>query len=182
MDDVLGVSRSLSLHMVNQIVQYNIAKCSEGKCLNQLFLSNLLQELDFQGHLLGNHIAHRLTISSSSVWDDKRGLVFLCKNVWPFLFQKQADKLQANGKGTYIIKDSNIPWISNITVKFINSNNASDMKLRSRMLIQSYQALISGILRGVLDSLGIYSTVDPQQDDPDSLTCTFKVSIKKTSE
>jgi trafficking protein particle complex subunit 6 len=95
---------------------------------------------------------------------------FLCKDIWPELFNKQIDKLQTNHRGVFVLKDLNFLWLSEA---FGNSEAARC----HAMLLLSFPC---GLIRGVLSNLGIPAAVscDFLSDGVNMASCAFNIKVK----
>lgn len=67
--------------------------------------------LELAGYFLGVKITDRLTLDRARFFHQRDCLKFVCREVWQFFFRKQADRLQTNKKGGYIILDETAPWL-----------------------------------------------------------------------
>merc|ERR1712173_176817 len=70
---------------------------------------------------------------------------YLCKDFWRECFGKQADRLQTNYKGTFVLRDEDFVWIRHV----VDTENA-------RATVQ----LAGGVLVGALEALGYKSTLE----------------------
>ena len=88
------------------------------------------------------------TQSSSTAKDRNNLMKFLCKEVWNYLFLKQADRLQSDRRGGFIVYDSNFRWLVSLSC-----HDDPEQKTASNIahLLLAYPA---GIFRGVLTTLG----------------------------
>jgi trafficking protein particle complex subunit 6 len=95
---------------------------------------------------------------------------FLCKDIWPELFNKQIDKLQTNHRGVFVLKDLNFLWLSEA---FGNSEAA---RCHAMLLL----AFPCGLIRGVLSNLGIPAAVscDFLSDGVNMASCAFNIKVK----
>lgn len=95
---------------------------------------------------------------------------FLCKDIWPEIFNKQIDKLQTNHRGVFVLKDLNFLWLSEA---FGNSEAA---RCHAMLLL----AFPCGLIRGVLSNLGIPAAVscDFLADGVNMASCAFNIKVK----
>ncbi|KAL8425094.1 hypothetical protein Efla_001483 [Eimeria flavescens] len=70
--------------------------------------------LHASGFRVGSRVAERLTLKCCRMPEQRECVKFVCKDLWHFLFQKQADRLQTNRRGGYVIHDANLPWLRRV--------------------------------------------------------------------
>mmetsp|Transcript_7488 Transcript_7488/g.28324 ORF Transcript_7488/g.28324 Transcript_7488/m.28324 type:complete len:170 (-) Transcript_7488:102-611(-) len=92
---------------------------------------------------------------------------FVCKDLWLSLFQKQADRLQTNHRGMFVLNDGNFHWLKRLGKR----RDPSALELSEHIL-----DFACGILRGALTNLGIQSAVYAEIKEIPS--CTFTVKVK----
>lgn len=95
---------------------------------------------------------------------------FLCKDVWMEIFRKQIDKLQTNHRGVFVLKDSDLRWLSRFPVG----------PEESRVAALRLLAFPCGVIRGSLANLGIPSVVscDFLVDGQNMSSCSFNIKVK----
>ncbi|CBZ49864.1 putative transport protein particle component Bet3 domain-containing protein [Neospora caninum Liverpool] len=71
-----------------------------------------LATLEAAGFQIGVRLLERLSLRlQTRMWEQRECLKFVCKDLWQILFQKQADRLQTNRRGGYVIQDHSLPWL-----------------------------------------------------------------------
>jgi len=114
------------------------------------------------GVQIGARLAERYTSVLARLTEQLDIIKFICKefvtchfqrghsrlvltncNQWISIFRKQADKLQTNYLGVYVLHDYRMPWISRL------SNSAEELQKAHEMI-----ALAVGIIRGALENMG----------------------------
>eukprot|EP01053_Blabericola_migrator_P003285 Blabericola_migrator_1__3284@NODE_1968_length_3487_cov_234_827485_g1252_i0_p2_GENE_NODE_1968_length_3487_cov_234_827485_g1252_i0NODE_1968_length_3487_cov_234_827485_g1252_i0_p2_ORF_typecomplete_len148_score5_08TRAPP/PF04051_16/3_6e17_NODE_1968_length_3487_cov_234_827485_g1252_i0334777 len=100
-------------------------------------------------------------------------LKFICREVWVFFYGKQADRLQTNKRGGYIIFDAGPPWLRGCPVyeppgeevgetdfpTILSQEGASGKTHRFRASADAQASIMAGIIRGSLSVLGCESAV-----------------------
>eukprot|EP00397_Hematodinium_sp_SG-2012_P039132 GEMP01042682.1.p1 GENE.GEMP01042682.1~~GEMP01042682.1.p1 ORF type:complete len:159 (+),score=27.10 GEMP01042682.1:68-544(+) len=134
------VSESALIFVVHELMQHSRAHSHTN-----------LQEIGFA---LGIRIAECLCAEDRSppisayktdTLSQKELIKWMCKDCWTYLWQKNADRLQTNRRGGYVIQDSDFAWIRTM-------QDESDVK--------ALLPLPVGILRGILSALGLKPIVD----------------------
>mmetsp|Transcript_14405 Transcript_14405/g.35115 ORF Transcript_14405/g.35115 Transcript_14405/m.35115 type:complete len:200 (-) Transcript_14405:183-782(-) len=95
------------------------------------------------GVQIGARLAERYTSVLARLTEQLDIIKFICKEFWISIFRKQADKLQTNYLGVYVLHDYRMPWISRL------SNSAEELQKAHEMI-----ALAVGIIRGALENMG----------------------------
>jgi hypothetical protein len=95
---------------------------------------------------------------------------FLCKEVWMQVFNKQIDKLQTNHRGVFVLRDSELTWLTRFP----------DQTEHSRVTAIRLLAFPVGIVRGCLANLGIPAVVscDFLADGATMAACSFNIKVK----
>ncbi|EZG55084.1 transport particle component Bet3 domain protein [Gregarina niphandrodes] len=147
------------------------------------------------GYSLGARITDKLMLEKSRCHVQKDIFKFVCRELWQLFFQKQADRLQTNKKGGYIIFEEASPWLKRLLpyegmdsgkVPLINvkcGNDAATLlsekeKKRTASFGNSADAqaaLICGIIRGALTILGCPCLVSYDLENPPS--CSFHALV-----
>ncbi|KAK1932880.1 hypothetical protein X943_001223 [Babesia divergens] len=118
-------------------------------------------ELELHGYYLGSKIVTRLTLGKGCIWDQNGCVIFVCKELWKYLFGTNASRLQSNSQVT-----TGLPkGVKDPTYKRTAKSNEYKMH---------YLHLIAGIVRGALASLGLRATVVPSIE----ATYVFKVYLQ----
>ncbi|PVU87184.1 hypothetical protein BB559_006183 [Furculomyces boomerangus] len=128
------------------------------------------KKLDEIGFRVGQKISERYTAEIQRFVDAIGVIKFICKEIWYSLFNKQIDNLKTNHKGIYIIQDLRFKWITKISNYQTNS--------LAKEKTSQYLHLVTGMLRGILERVGITSTVT--FDIEDSPQCSFQIKITKS--
>ena len=98
--------------------------------------------------------------------DELDVIKFLCKELWTETFKKQADKLQTNHKGIYVLHDNNFRWLQRLS-------SATSLPEEATV----YTHFPAGVIRGMLHSFGIRATVLAQV--PSLPKCSFTITVAK---
>ncbi|GIX61032.1 trafficking protein particle complex subunit 6B, putative [Babesia caballi] len=180
-------SKHVEVLLIHELVKYYLARglrkgsASPGKSTESQSQSaeahtSVKAALELHGHYLGGKIATRLTLGKGRIWDQNSCVIFVCKNLWTYLFGSNVSRLQSNSQGTYVILCETIPWLN----AFGPSQSASNPSAESArpFLTNDYKLLylhlIAGIVHGALASLGLAATVAPSIED----AYKFKVSLQ----
>lgn len=96
---------------------------------------------------------------------------FVSKEFWMEVFQKRIDKLQTNHRGVFVLKDSDLRWLSRLP------SNQEDARVAALQVV----AFPCGLVRGALANLGVRPVVvfcDICADGANMAACSFQVKIK----
>jgi hypothetical protein len=99
-------------------------------------------------------------------------LKFICKELWPAIWEKQVDNLRTNHKGVYVLQDNVFKPLLRLSLP--NGPNAAKETMAATRI---QLAIPTGIIRGALARLNITSTVVAETTQIPQ--CTFH--IKTTS-
>ena len=128
------------------------------------------QKLESMGFDVGFRLVERLAKDQPYLHSDPIHIIkYLCKDFWIAVFGKQVDKLQTNNQGMYILHETALRWISNISCA-----NEAEMERHAR----PYCSLAVGVVRGALHNLGMAPEVRMDMDfskSPTRPTCIFVV-------
>mmetsp|Transcript_2900 Transcript_2900/g.8378 ORF Transcript_2900/g.8378 Transcript_2900/m.8378 type:complete len:172 (-) Transcript_2900:129-644(-) len=91
---------------------------------------------------------------------------FICKDLWLALFQKQADRLQTNHRGMFVLNDGNFTWLKRL-------GHRTDEK--SVAMAEHILDFACGILRGALTNLGLSTAVYAEIKELPGVSFTVKV-------
>lgn len=143
------------------------------------------------GFRVGSRVTERLTLKCLRMPEQRECVKFVCKDLWHFLFQKQADRLQTNRRGGYVIHDANLPWlrrVSHFAVPVINPSlsykgaEAGALEHQEGEILraaatqpQLHVAFVCGAIKGALAALGLDCTVTAEAPRPP--TCAFQIRI-----
>ncbi|KAL8452726.1 hypothetical protein Emed_001290 [Eimeria media] len=134
-----------------------------------------LPVLHSSGFRLGSRVAERLSLKCCRMPEQRESVKFVCKDLWHFLFQKQADRLQTNRRGGYVIHDANLPWLRRISpfaapppaappaAAAGRGSQSLQQQLDDELLRaaatqpQLHVAFVCGAIRGALAALGLES-------------------------
>lgn len=139
------------------------------------FSTALLEEAGFN---LGLRLHERLILPKNRIWDSRECVKFICKDLWCFLFQKQADRLQTNRKGGFVILDNNLPPLRYVTAPQSADSTevtsvAVPLRPNNHHSPAAHLVYVCGIIRGALTNSGFGCTVQAQ--------CLAPPSCKSTS-
>lgn len=139
-------------------------------------------KMERMGYSVGFRLCERLsqnrTFAASAAGKDPASIAaaaqleavkFLCKEVWMEVFRKQIDKLQTNHRGVFVLKDSELRWLTRLP-----TNQESARVVAILML-----AYPCGIIRGALANLGVPAVVSCDFSDGQNMSaCSFNIKIK----
>eukprot|EP00468_Gymnochlora_sp_CCMP2014_P000311 CAMPEP_0167743964 /NCGR_PEP_ID=MMETSP0110_2-20121227/2311_1 /TAXON_ID=629695 /ORGANISM="Gymnochlora sp., Strain CCMP2014" /LENGTH=140 /DNA_ID=CAMNT_0007628399 /DNA_START=150 /DNA_END=572 /DNA_ORIENTATION=+ len=104
--------------------------------------------MESMGMHVGKRLAERYTCYVPRINAQLDMIKFICKEFWTEVFRKQADKLQTNYQGIYVLHDYNLPWFSKLSHTNIELQEA-----------QALASLACGIVKGALLNLGMKAKV-----------------------
>lgn len=138
--------------------------------------------LERMGYLTGYRLTERL--AQSKTWNavpnqdaaaavasqQLEAVKFLCKECWMEIFGKQIDKLQTNHRGVFVLKDSQLRWLTRFPIG----------QETSRVMAIRLLAFPCGIIRGCLANLGIPAVVscDFLSDGQNMSACSFNIKVR----
>ncbi|CDR96859.1 TRAFFICKING PROTEIN PARTICLE COMPLEX SUBUNIT 6B, putative [Babesia bigemina] len=176
-------AKHVQLLLIHELVKYYLARSlrkrssspqsAEPQSQSSDGHASVKAALDLHGYYLGARIATRLTLGKGRIWDQNTCVIFVCKNVWTYLFGTNAGRLQSNSQGTYIIMCDQIPWLSHLGARAPVAGGSDGLGFSEDYKL-FYLHLLAGIVRGCLAALGLSATVSPHMDD----TYKFKVSLQ----
>ncbi|PFH31839.1 transport protein particle (trapp) component, bet3 protein [Besnoitia besnoiti] len=157
-----------------------------------------LAVLETAGFQVGVRLLERLSLRlQARVWEQRECLKFICKDLWQILFQKQADRLQTNRRGGYVIQDHSLPWLRRLRPTAASAAASADLhEGAERANVESealavkqteaavatltqepliHVALVCGIIRGALANMGLTCTVTAEVTA--SPYCSFQIRI-----
>ncbi|ODV59812.1 Trs33p [Ascoidea rubescens DSM 1968] len=94
---------------------------------------------------------------------------FICRDVWKKLYDKQMDNLRTNHRGTFVLIDSNFKDLTRMS----SSKGINDTIIKCK----PYVWFPCGIIRGILSSLDIDSTVNFEITKFPSVTFNVQTNI-----
>eukprot|EP00472_Partenskyella_glossopodia_P007828 CAMPEP_0197518906 /NCGR_PEP_ID=MMETSP1318-20131121/4161_1 /TAXON_ID=552666 /ORGANISM="Partenskyella glossopodia, Strain RCC365" /LENGTH=279 /DNA_ID=CAMNT_0043069595 /DNA_START=74 /DNA_END=913 /DNA_ORIENTATION=+ len=100
------------------------------------------------GAMVGRRLAERYTASLSRLTEQLDIIKFICKDFWIEVFHKQADKLQTNYLGIYVVHDYKFPWLTRLS-------HSKEELYHAELVL----AMATGIIRGALENLGMKAKV-----------------------
>lgn len=115
------ISSSSVLLLQQEFISYACRRC-HGNRLEALSL------LDSVGYQIGIRLLERLSLKfHQRLFEQRECLKFICKDVWFCLFQKQADRLQTNRRGGYVIQDHSLPPLRRLSYppSFFSASSSS---------------------------------------------------------
>ncbi|EAZ51443.1 Trafficking protein particle complex subunit 6B, partial [Cryptosporidium parvum Iowa II] len=122
-------------------------------CKDSLIRELSMSTLEESGFYLGIRLVERLSVFRHRIYDQKEIIKFICKDLWNFIFLKQADRLKTNRRGGYAILDNELIWLS----KLPSSISANSRKVQFEPAINVI--IVCGIIRGALQHLGLTCSV-----------------------
>ena len=158
---------------------------SEFDSTSNIDLNQNLTKLESMGYRLGQMIVERSTINATPKTEIE-SLKFVCKSVWPILFNKEIDRLTTNRAGTYILIDNTFPfYVASWCEKSDSSrksktpeNSDDDNKAVPSDYTLIYISFIGGIIRGALCCSGHVSMVTSEITGEES---SFKLQVAISS-
>mmetsp|Transcript_20376 Transcript_20376/g.33494 ORF Transcript_20376/g.33494 Transcript_20376/m.33494 type:complete len:210 (-) Transcript_20376:153-782(-) len=129
--------------------------------------SKAIAKMDEMGVQVGARLAERYTSALVRLSQQLDTIKFICKEFWISTFKKQADKLQTNYLGIYVVHDYKFPWFTRL------SNTKDEVKEA-----QALAALATGIIKGALENMGMKAKVTCELTTLPR--CSFTIVDKKT--
>lgn len=130
--------------------------------------------LEQNGFYIGSRLIERLMLIKPIVGEQIECVKFICKDFWILLFQKQADRLQTNCKGEYVIQEKCLGWIKYMVYgpggTETNEDSVSVEDLTALLI-----ALACGIIRGALTCLGFPCIITAEYNSPPA--CSFQIRM-----
>ncbi|KAF8817820.1 transport protein particle (trapp) component, bet3 protein [Cardiosporidium cionae] len=177
------VADSTTSLLIQEIVRYSAKRCGG----DREELQHLLEDI---GYPIGFRVVERLSLTNRLRFTEKREILkFICKDLWNFLFRKQADRLQTNQKGDFVIFENSLPWLKDFTGVSTSSVGPSTLTSSELKRISGpdatlwknpsfYVFFICEIIRGALSHLGLSCTVTG--DVSAAPACSFSVVISSS--
>ncbi|UVC49894.1 hypothetical protein MACK_003511 [Theileria orientalis] len=169
------VSKKSHIVLIHEIVKYHIRRSSPDLLLvsktnskglsHSVTHSSIINSLEDQGYYLGSRIVSRLTIGKGRIWDPNKCMIFICRELWIYLFGKQAKRLQSNSQGIYIVFSDELYWLENLQFSYKKHDDPSENPSFEEYK-DFYLSFISGVLRGSLKSLGFACSVTGEYNIP----------------
>lgn len=140
--------------------------------LLDLYTSILHTRLLTLGHRVGVSLSERFSASTASsprplFTSPLDAIKFLCKDLWTLLFKKQIDNLKTNHRGVYVLTDSMFRPLTKMSM-------TTRERTEAMRKAQTYLWFPCGLIRGVLESLGIEVTVQAETSELPSATFQIK--------
>ncbi|CAE7549884.1 Trappc6b [Symbiodinium natans] len=115
------------------------------------------------GFATGLRLITRLTASKIPITTERMVMKFVCKELWTYLFNKPASRLQVDKQGRYLIQDHAFRWLQSFPVlsadapRSVNSTASQEASVLSELqeLTALHLALPCGVLQGALFGLGL---------------------------
>eukprot|EP00873_Tetraselmis_striata_P025716 jgi/Tetstr1/445980/TSEL_003537.t1 len=127
--------------------------------------------LESIGVRVGRQMIDRMTADRPRFGEPLEVIKFICKEFWAEMFQKQADNLKTNHRGTFVLQDNRFRWLARLAP----DANAAKLPQVSE-LAQEYLHFPCGIIRGALSNLGVNCTVTA--DATHLPGCAFTIRMK----
>mmetsp|Transcript_36816 Transcript_36816/g.83305 ORF Transcript_36816/g.83305 Transcript_36816/m.83305 type:complete len:185 (-) Transcript_36816:168-722(-) len=147
--------------------------------LDRLGREAAMRQLNAVGYSTGMRLATRLSASRFPIVAERHVMKYLCKELWPPLFRKPADKLQTDRHGYYIIQDTSFRWLEQLSPPASSGGGdtgARDAGLHEAALL--HLSLPCGLIRGMLLAIGLESTVSAEVSVSTLPACSFIVALK----
>mmetsp|Transcript_54047 Transcript_54047/g.105733 ORF Transcript_54047/g.105733 Transcript_54047/m.105733 type:complete len:195 (+) Transcript_54047:175-759(+) len=172
-----GSSHSLvSRSAVNFVHQELISFCIAS---NSWDYEGSLATVEDAAFPLGAKIVERLTLFKPRLPDQKNCVKFVCKDFWNYIFNKNADQLQTNRKGGYVIRDYALSWFQPFSGTVDPERRLPGMQLTASQHAHIHGTFLAGLVRGALTSLGVPCTV--VADCTSLPSCVLHVKIPSAS-
>lgn len=141
--------------------------------------ATLLEEL---GYNMGIKLCERLLVLKERMRSQRDCVKFICKELWICAFGKQADRLQTNRKGGYVILENNFRPLIHVLPGQISGTIGSSLNTSDRQALLASACLIHtcGLIRGALLNIGYASTVTAESENPP--VCLFKIDLEHQPE
>eukprot|EP00914_Ancora_sagittata_P002576 GHVO01005599.1.p1 GENE.GHVO01005599.1~~GHVO01005599.1.p1 ORF type:complete len:198 (+),score=27.41 GHVO01005599.1:56-595(+) len=173
------------MHVKLELVKYVVLRNGTE---NYVTCISSLQEM---GYEMGIRMIERMCVNRSRFPNQREILKYLCKDVWTTLFSKQADRLQTNGQGNYVIQDHAFLWAKGLTTQTLTSTDLSTSLPKEEgdegapWLNPIYHlALACGIIKGALAVLLDIPICNVTADilAADKTACIFHVTLSPVTE
>ncbi|XP_053993122.1 trafficking protein particle complex subunit 6B-like [Hylaeus volcanicus] len=164
------LSETFYYFLLHEIIKYTYQALSQSINIDKKLVANQCR-LFFEkfGFTIGVKIHERLSIQKQRICKPEDCLKFVCKNLWDFLFFKQADRLQTNRKAEFMIMDKNLPPLR---------YGIQPPTAQYQLFCYSSKASLPffcGIIRGVLTNLNLPNCVTADARNPP--TCYFHIHL-----
>ncbi|KZO99772.1 transport protein particle component [Calocera viscosa TUFC12733] len=120
---------------------------------------------------VGGNLAEKLCRDRTRFADPLDSVKFLCKEIWPAIWDKQVDNLRTNHRGVYVLQDAAFRPLVRLSSPFGSAEAAKRAKL--------HLAFPCGVIRGALARLGLHGTVTAEVTTLPQ--CTFQIKIPKNT-
>eukprot|EP00747_Dinoflagellata_sp_TGD_P166330 gnl/TRDRNA2_/TRDRNA2_188961_c0_seq1.p1 gnl/TRDRNA2_/TRDRNA2_188961_c0~~gnl/TRDRNA2_/TRDRNA2_188961_c0_seq1.p1 ORF type:complete len:193 (-),score=39.01 gnl/TRDRNA2_/TRDRNA2_188961_c0_seq1:39-617(-) len=136
-------------------------------------------QLEAIGFSTGMRLVTRLTATRFPITAEQGALKFVCKELWGYLFRKDASRLQADRRGNYIIQDTAFRWLQQF-VPPEGGRPADEEALREVCL--AHLAFPCGLIRGALLAIGVECSVTADLSVATLPGCNFTVALKEVQQ
>ncbi|EJT98896.1 transport protein particle [Dacryopinax primogenitus] len=127
--------------------------------------------LENMGVQVGGNLAEKLCRDRQRFTDPLDSVKFLCKEIWPAVWDKQVDNLRTNHRGVYVLQDTSFRPLARLSSPFGSQEAIKRAKL--------HLAFPCGIIKGALARLGLNGMVTAEVNTLPQ--CTFQIKIPKSS-
>lgn len=117
------------------------------------------------GCRLGTRLAARAACGRAYAHDALDVVKLLCKEVWPVAFGKPVDNLKTNHRGVFVLHDAKLKWLLRASAREHDANVQRELA--------SIAALVCGLIRGALGTMGVRCTVQADVSQTPACTCSF---------
>lgn len=118
------------------------------------------------GCRLGTRLAARAARGRAYAHDALDVVKLLCKEVWPMAFGKSVDNLKTNHRGVFVLHDAKLKWLMRASAREHDPNVQRELA--------SIAALVCGLIRGALGSMGVRCTVQADVSQAPACACSFR--------
>ncbi|KAF2718662.1 transport protein particle component [Polychaeton citri CBS 116435] len=129
--------------------------------------------LEQMGYRVGQGLAERFSANKPRPQTPLDCIKFLCKDFWLLMYRKPIDNLKTNHRGIFVLTDVRFYPLSRMSIDTRTAIRASNETLQRA---QSYLVFPSGLIRGVLQGLGVECTV--VSETADILGARFEIRVK----
>eukprot|EP00919_Chromeraceae_sp_WS-2016_P024606 GHVR01058152.1.p1 GENE.GHVR01058152.1~~GHVR01058152.1.p1 ORF type:complete len:182 (+),score=29.02 GHVR01058152.1:127-672(+) len=157
-------------YLYYELLMHTVRKCQ----WDYYSSSCMMEEI---GYPLGRQIVERLTVHRPRLSDVKNCLKFVCKDLWMYVLGKNADRLQTNRKGGFVIQETSLAWLQYFSC-VDPAVKLPSMNIGAGQMAVVMSSLLAGIVRGSLTGLGV--SCDVRVDPAPPPLCVLQVKIFPT--
>jgi trafficking protein particle complex subunit 6 len=161
--------------LINEIIKYSVSSSQSTSLLESLRIFSKEELADKKASMkeMGMSVGERIIgfIVKEHVWmkENNSLMRFICKELWMYLFGRYIGRLQANGKGVYIMYDYKFHWFQGLDM---NDTIDHDCIEKYCNLALSW---VCGVLKGALKGMGKDSSIEGMVEDN---SCKFIITLR----